>query len=362
MTKSSELQTLSPPLWRLCLRMVTGSKRYAPSLPQYPDIFTHNSPGLRDTQGSKATNVLIYFRNGLLTALSPRQSSCPPPPSETERSLGWCALWAPPFTRAVAPPPRPRARAGSRAGQRSARPGAPPPAVPQRRGRMVQSTTTPPVPRAVRRCGPPQSCAQGARPRASCSRGAAGSMSMTGRRRVQSEHSPGGLSVRLPWPPCRGLEHQASHNPPHAPPPPPPHAPPPQAARARWWRTLVHTRRPREQPGRHYKRRHGRTKPQRGKPETPERHRRQRAGPGAAQPCDPSCPASATSMHTPPSCPARATHTGTAASPSRVCHHGVRGRSTVRQALRPDNRDSPSPVVLAQRRVLTVGQGVRHRP
>ena len=136
-----------------------------------------------------------------------------------------CPL-APPFTRTVAPPPRPRARAGSRAGQRSARPGAPPPAVPQRRGRRVQSTTTPPVPRAISRCGPPQSCAQGARPRASCSRGAVGSMSMTGRRRVQTEHSPGGLSVRLPWPPCQGLEHQASHNPPHAsrPPPPPPHA------------------------------------------------------------------------------------------------------------------------------------------
>ena len=149
----------------------------------------------------------------------------PPPPFLTERSLGWCGLWAPPFTRAVAPPPRPRARAGSRAGQRSARPGAPPPAVPQRRGRRVQSMTTPPVPRAVRRCGPPKSCAQGARPRASCSRGAASSMSMTGRWRVQTEHSPGGLGVRLPWPPCRGLEHQASHNPPHASrPPPPPHA------------------------------------------------------------------------------------------------------------------------------------------
>ena len=144
----------------------------------------------------------------------------PPSPFHTERSLGWCALWASPFTRAVAPPPRPRARAGSRAGQRSARPGAPPPAVPQRHGRMVQSATTPPVPRAVRRCGPPQSSAQGARPIASCSRGAAGSMSMTGRRRVKSGHSPGGLSVRLPWPPCRRLEHQASHNPPHTPPPP----------------------------------------------------------------------------------------------------------------------------------------------
>ena len=144
----------------------------------------------------------------------------PPPPGKRSGHSGGVPSGPPPFTRAVAPPPRPRARAGSRAGQRSARPGAPPPAVPQRRGRMVQSTTTPPVPRAVRRCGPPQSSAQGARPRASCSRGAAGSMSMTGRRRVQSEHSPGGLSVRLPWPPCRGLEHQASHNPPHAPPPP----------------------------------------------------------------------------------------------------------------------------------------------
>ena len=94
----------------------------------------------------------------------------------------------------------------------------------------------------------------------------------------------------------------------------------------------------------------------------PPTRRRKRAGPGAAQPCDPSCPTSATSMHAPPTCPVRATHTGTAASPSRVCHHGVRGRSTVRQALGPDNRDSPSPVVSAQRRVLTVGQGVRHRP
>ena len=178
---------------------------------------------ITDAQASTApcTPVQLWATPGGQTATC---RPLPPPPFLTERSLGWCALWAPPFTRAVAPPPRPRARAGSRAGQRSARPGAPPPAVPQRRGRRVQSTTTPPVPRAVSRCGPPQSCAQGARPRASCSRGAAGSMSMTGRRRVQTEHSPGGLSVRLPWPPCRGLEHQASHNPPHASPPPPPHA------------------------------------------------------------------------------------------------------------------------------------------
>ena len=119
------------------------------------------------------------------------------------------------------------------------------------------------------------------------------------------------------------------HTTPHTP-PPPPHAPPPLAARARWWRTWY----------------------------TPD----DLTGPGAAQPCDPSCPASTASMHAPPSRPARATHTGTAASPSRVCHHGVRGRSTVRQALGPDNRDSPSPVVSAQRRVLTVGLGVRHRP
>ena len=67
----------------------------------------------------------------------------PPPPRTTERSLGWCALRAPPFTRTVAPPPGPRARAGSRAGQRSARPGAPPPATPWRRGRKVQSRTAP---------------------------------------------------------------------------------------------------------------------------------------------------------------------------------------------------------------------------
>ena len=67
----------------------------------------------------------------------------PPPPRPTERSLGWCALRAPPFTRTVAPPPGPRARAGSRAGQRSARPGAPPPATPWRRGRKVQSRTAP---------------------------------------------------------------------------------------------------------------------------------------------------------------------------------------------------------------------------
>ena len=52
-------------------------------------------------------------------------------------------------------------------------------------------------------------------------------MSVTRRRRVQTEYSPGGLSVRLPWPPCRGQEHQATHYPPRAsrpPPPPPTHA------------------------------------------------------------------------------------------------------------------------------------------
>ena len=79
-------------------------------------------------------------------------------------------------------------------------------------------------------------------------------------------------------------------------------------------------------------------------------------------PPTPSCPASTTSMRALPSRPTRATHTGTAASPSRECHRGVQGRSTVRQALGPDNCDSPSPVVSAHRRVLTVGQGVQHRP
>ena len=230
----------------------------------------------------------------------------PPPPLLTERSLEWCALWGPPFTRAVAPPPRPRARAGSRAGQRSARPGAPPPAVPQRRGRRVQSTTTPPVPRAVRRCGPPPVVRPGSAP--PCL------MQSWGR----WQH----VNDREAACPDRTLPRRAQRQAPMA------SLPGPGAP--------------------------GITQP-------PTR-RRKRAGPGAAQPCDPSCPTSATGMHAPPTCPARATHTGTAASPSRVCHHGVRGRSTVRQALGPDNRDSPSPVVSAQRRVLSVGQGVRHRP
>ena len=174
--------------------------------------------------------------------------------------------------------------------------------------------TTPPVPRAVRSCGPPKSCARGAHPRASCSRGAAGSMSMTGRWRVQTERFPRRARRQAPMASLPGPGAPGITQPPTRVPPPPPTC------------------------------------------------RRKRAGPGAAQPCDLSCPASATNMHAPPTWPARATHTGTAASPSRVCHHGVRGRSTVRQALGPDNRDSPSLVVSAQRRVLTVGQGVRHRP
>ena len=94
------------------------------------------------------------------------------------------------------------------------------PLVPWAEGPVQNST---PVPLAVTGCGPPQSRAKGARPRASCSRQAACSMSMTRRRRVQIDYSPGGLSVRLPWPPCRRLEHQASHSPPHASRPPPPH-------------------------------------------------------------------------------------------------------------------------------------------
>ena len=50
----------------------------------------------------------------------------PFPPRPQERSLGWCALRAPPFTRTVAPPPGPLARVDPRAGKCSARPRAPP--------------------------------------------------------------------------------------------------------------------------------------------------------------------------------------------------------------------------------------------
>ena len=202
---------------------------------------------------------------------------------------------------------------------------------------------------------PPPPCR--ARPRASCSRGAAGSMSMTGRRRVQSEHSPGGLSVRLPWPPCRGLEHQASHNPPHA--PPPPDAPPPQAARARWWRTLVHTRRPHEQ-------RDATTSGDTDGPSRSGGNQKHWSGTGASgQGQARRSRVTRHALRAPPACtprpPApRAPHTQ--ARRHLPPDHGVRGRSTVRQALGPDNRDSPSPVVSAQRRVLTMGQGVRHRP
>ena len=38
------------------------------------------------------------------------------------------------------------------------------------------------------------------------------------------------------------------------------------------------------------------------------------------------------------------THTGTAVSPSRVCHRGVRGLSAVRHALRPRQPGAPNPV------------------
>ena len=41
---------------------------------------------------------------------------------------------------------------------------------------------------------------------------------------------------------------------------------------------------------------------------------------------------------------AHTTHTGTAVSPSRVCHRGVRGLSAVRHALRPRQPGAPNPV------------------
>ena len=45
-------------------------------------------------------------------------AGAPSPPRPTERSLGWCALRAPPLTRTAAPPPRMISRAGFRAGHR----------------------------------------------------------------------------------------------------------------------------------------------------------------------------------------------------------------------------------------------------
>ena len=52
-----------------------------------------------------------------------------------------------------------------------------------------------------------------------------------------------------------------------------------------------------------------------------------------------------------------ATHTGTAVSPSRVCHRGVRGLSAVQHALRPRQPGAPNPV--ESHRAMTMGLGVR---
>ena len=56
MTKSSEPQTANPTLWHLNLHMEPGSKHSAPLLPNCPHVSKHNSPALKVTQGSKATN------------------------------------------------------------------------------------------------------------------------------------------------------------------------------------------------------------------------------------------------------------------------------------------------------------------
>ena len=99
---------------------------------QCPILFPHTVNGDCDFA------TIVYLQNaqnetGNSKMLLPKtgQFFNPQPPSSTkERSLGWCALRAPPFTRTVAPPPGPLARVDPGAGKRSARPGAPPTARP----------------------------------------------------------------------------------------------------------------------------------------------------------------------------------------------------------------------------------------
>ena len=70
--------------------------------------------------------------------------------------------------------------------------------------------------------------------------GQSASCQSTWRRCVQAGNSPGGLRVRRPLPPRRGLEEQAAQYP-HARacPHPPTHADQTPAARTRWWRALA---------------------------------------------------------------------------------------------------------------------------
>ena len=116
---------------------------YASTGPLLLPFETCRRPTTRTSQGMTHPTAPTTHREHTHAHARQPHRARPPPPTQTERSLGWCALRAPPFTRTVAPPPGPRARAGSRAGQRSARPGAPPPATPWRRGRKVQSRTAP---------------------------------------------------------------------------------------------------------------------------------------------------------------------------------------------------------------------------
>ena len=54
---------------------------------------------------------------------------------------------------------------------------------------------------------------------------------------------------------------------------------------------------------------------------------------------------------------AHATHTGTAVSPSHMCHRGVRGLSAVRHALRPRQPGAPNPVELRRDGCADRGSG-----
>ena len=88
----------------------------------------------------------------------------PPPPPPKERSLGWCALRAPPFTRTVAPPPGPLARGGPRGKEALGACRGPSNRPPRHRERQVQPRAAPPVPVQSGSADRPQSCVEHGHP------------------------------------------------------------------------------------------------------------------------------------------------------------------------------------------------------